>query len=195
MNNLPIILQRVRDAGGAVFEQGDLNLNIVGMRAPNSRAGEFDDRLVVAWRASRVWHLRSYAITTDPGKHYLQEPLSRKGTAILCEGQYRGAYVVGKHKGYHALVQDRPVAVWRDNTGDNRLDHLTPEVGVFGINIHCADANPLDGNDALRTKIGRWSAGCQVFQHAHEYRDFMAIVDMAVVHWGPRFTYTLIEGP
>jgi len=105
-------------------------------------------------------------------------------------GQYRGAFELGMHKGqYRALVQRKPVAVYRDANRDDRLD-LTgdPEWGMYGINIHRASATKTS------EEVDKWSAGCQVFQDPKHFDDFMRLVENAAQVWGPRFTYTLLEG-
>lgn len=67
--------------------------------------------------------------------------MNPKGTAILAPGQYQSSHKIGLHRGkYKALVQHRPVTVYRDNNKDSKYD-LEPtkkDTGIFGINIHKA---------------------------------------------------------
>lgn len=197
---LPYILHAVRSAGHVIFTQGAYNLNLIGVRSGVREAGRFDDRLYCVFRnESGEWVERSWAITTDPGLYYLQNPMNVQGTAILCPGQYRGAYVIGEHRGYPALRQDRTLRVWRDNDRDGVLD-MDPGRAVeagpgSGINIHASDSDPFDASDRERTDVGRWSAGCQVFASSKDYREFWDLVLQAAEVWGPRFTYTLIDAP
>lgn len=60
----------------------------------------------------------------DPGRAWLTLGWGGPGgTAILCPGQYVDAYEVGNHNGkYEALLQGRPVKVWRDYDRDGKLD-------------------------------------------------------------------------
>ena len=106
------------------------------------------------------------------------------GTAIMKEGQYRGAYKIGKHRGkYDALVQTGGrVTVWRDNNRDSTLDMADPSEGYFGINIHKAGA--------FSANVDKWSAGCQVFANTDDFNEFMSICRKQP--W-PKFSYTLIE--
>lgn len=182
--------------GYIVFEkaQYDYNLNIVGFRSSNPVVGEFNDFLSVIWRerrgTKRVWNYRTYPITTLPGRYYLiNRLLNKKGCAILAPGQYRGAYRLGIHKGYLALTQHKPVKAFRDGDRDNEFDYdpRTIDTGFFGLNIHRAN------KDGEVDKVGRYSAGCQVFKNPGDYADFMQICQIAANIWGDSFTYTLLE--
>ena len=97
-----------------------------------------------------------------------------KGTAILVPGQYRGCWAIGKHNGkYKALVQIKPVKVYRDGNKDMIYD-LLPETineGLFGINIHRS-------NEAItRNTVDMYSAGCQVFNNPNDFKNFIAICE------------------
>ena len=183
------LLQYVAGLGYAVFESGLYNLNIIGVRTPDDNANTFNDRLYVVYRDEWGWLTRSWDITTDPGMYWRENPGNVDGTAILVPGQYRGAYKLGKHRGkYPALVQTgAAVRVWRDNNRDQILDQGKAHDGYFGINIHRASKR---GSET----VDKWSAGCQVFGDPDDYECFMDIVERATEIWGPRFTYTLVDG-
>ena len=62
------------------------------------------------------WNRKIYPITTDPGFKSRTNPMNNSGCAILAPNQYRGCWTFGYHKGrYEALVQTKPVKVYRDN--------------------------------------------------------------------------------
>jgi len=114
--------------------------------------------------------------------------MNTKGTAILVPGQYSQAYKLGLHRGkYEALVQAKPVKVYRDNDKDSVYDMLPSSIdtGFFGINIHKA------GHDS--TWVDDWSAGCQVFKRAADFEAFMSLVRKAAKIYGNLFTYTLFD--
>jgi hypothetical protein len=163
----------------AFFENGEYNINIVGIR--NSATGNkvtnaFDDKLVVAYKLDGVWIVKEYPITTDNGG----------GTARLVCNQYRGSHAIGLHQGkYEALRQVGPVTVYRDFTKDGIYQTDKTETGVFGINIHKA------GVDS--TRVDDWSHGCQVFKRVADFNEFMLLAKKAATFHGNRFTYTLIE--
>jgi hypothetical protein len=185
---LPAVLQRMRNLGYAVFE-GELNLNLVGIRRRNGKPDAFDDRLSAIYQDQGSWIERSWPGTTDPGLYWLKNPMNVEGTAVLIPGQYRGAWLVGAHQGrYEALVQNRPVRVWRDGNMDGVIDKdRQVDEGIFGINIHRAhDAHPSP-------IVHKWSAGCQVFQNPVDFSEFMLLVNKSALKYGRRFTYTLLD--
>jgi len=191
-------LRSLLEAKGYVFFDGHgkkLNLNLIGVRRDNQGTNEFDDFLVVLFRNSvggiDVMTKHQYEITTDPGKYWLENPTNPKGTAILVPGQYRGAWKIGKHQNrYEALVQRKPVKVWRDNNKDAIIDYnnieLLSDEGYFGINIH--RSNPYSESYL----VNRWSAGCQVFKKVENFNAFMSLCKASAKLYGPNFTYTLI---
>lgn len=187
----PEILERVKEAGHAIFTVGFYNLNIVGIRSEERTAGDFDDKLAVAYKDENGWVARYFKITTDPGVGFLNTPMHSGGTAVLIPGQYRGAYKIGRHRGqYEALVQHNgPVRVWRDANKDDEIDMLpdTESEGYFGINIHRATSHTV----AVSNNYA--SAGCQVFADPSEFDFFMTLCESQAIHNGwDTFTYTLL---
>ena len=175
--------------GHVVFETGRYNLNIVGIRTKNAKAGKFDDLMCVFFKDDTdQWVLKTWKCTTDPGVYWLQNPTRTAGTAILCPGQYRSSFTLGKHKGaYEALVQYKTLKVFRDNNKDEVLDYVNPEDGFFGINIHRA-------NSAKESVVvDKWSAGCQVFARPDSFEAFLNLYKKSAQLYGPTVTYTLIE--
>ena len=172
-----------------------LNLNLIGVRRDNHGTDKFDDFLIVMYRANvaslEIMAQRQYKVTTDPGKYWLENPMNPKGTAILMPGQYRSTWKIGKHQNnYEALVQRKPVKVWRDNNKDDIIDYnnieLLSDEGYFGINIH--RSNPYTESYI----VNRWSAGCQVFKKVEDFNAFMTLCKASAKLYGPNFTYTLI---
>ncbi len=171
-------------------DQKNYDLNIVGIRNEGAEPNAFDDEIWVFWRFENRWTLKKFKATTDPGLTYLEDPLNAAGTAILKEGQYKGAWRLGKHHGkYDALVQASPVTVIRDFNRDNKFDFASgkEQTGIFGINIHRSSAT---GESLF---VNKWSAGCQVFARINEYNEFIGLVKKAIGEWGNSFTYSLIN--
>jgi len=189
------IKKAVEAKGYKWFENGNYNLNIVGIR--NSSTGgvvtnKFDDWVTVSYNVDGVEKFHSFDATTDPGSHWEKNLLNKDGVAILKPGQYRGSHKIGLHQGkYEALRQQKPVKVYRDNNKDGQYDLLEENVheGIFGINIH--RATKWEGKKS--TQIDKWSAGCQVIAANDDFRLFMEIANKAKDTWGNSFTYTLIE--
>ena len=188
MAHAPPILQQMRKIGHTVFATGSYNLNIIGVRSPQRAANAFDDELHLVYLDHRkLWVDLCFRCTTDPGTYWLEHPMKVQGTAILIPGQYRGAYRIGQHKGYPALVQHRPVKVYRDSTRDEVLDMdpSSTQKGMYYINIHHA------GTDSQ--KVNKWSAGCQVLSNLAEWDVFMSVIRRSAQTYGDTFTYTLID--
>ena len=177
------------------FENGDYNLNIVGVR--NGETGtevtnKFDDFLTLSYKVDGEWNYHCFDATTDPGKHWVENIMREEGVAVLKENQYRGSHKIGLHQGkYEALRQQKPVQVYRDNDLDGNYDLLKENIqeGIFGINIH--RATKWEGKKS--TQIDKWSAGCQVIAANDDFRLFMEICNKAKDTWGNSFTYTLIN--
>jgi len=187
-----ILKERMMKLGYEFYFQ-DYKLNIIGIRSSSDTIfiNEFNDNLYCAYLADHKLYCQQWKITTDPGLYWLNNPSRIEGTAILCPGQYVGVYSIDLHKGkYKALCQrNGPVKVFRDADKDDILDMDTKTIqkGYFGINIHRAKAHWFS------LKIGKFSAGCQVFAG---YRDFMEFMELAEIHrklHGNKFTYTLLE--
>lgn len=188
--DLPIIMSK---KGYAFFTKGYYNLNIIGIRKNNNKVitNKYDDILVVMYRTKKGWQQEYYNITTEPGDYYMRKKLGNpKGTAILVPGQYRSCWQLGKHKGeYEALVQRKPVKVYRDGNQD-RLYDMYPQTineGLFGINIHRSNQG------FTRETVDMYSAGCQVFADPKDFADFIDLCKKQAVLYGNNFTYTLLD--
>jgi hypothetical protein len=171
--------------------QRPYELNIVGVRAAETRSNSFDDQIHVFYRNDLLkWEYHIFKATTDPGTYWLKNPASPQGTAILAQGQYVNAYQIGWHQNkYKALVQRGPVNIIRDYDRNAVLDFFNGknERGIFGINIHRALVNG-------KTKfIDKFSAGCQVFESADDFAKFLEMCEKHKTKYGNQFTYTLID--
>ena len=185
----------VKAKGYKWFENGDYNLNIVGVRNAetlNEVTNKFDDHLTLSYKVDGEWNYHCFDATTDPGKHWVENVLNESGVAILKENQYRGSHKIGLHQGkYEALRQQKPVQVYRDNNLDECYDLNEENIqeGIFGINIH--RATKWEGKKS--TQIDKWSAGCQVIAANDDWHEFMDICRVARDKWGNSFTYTLLD--
>ena len=166
-------------------------LNIVGLRSASTVPNRFDDEIHVFYKVSPIkWNYHVYKATTDPGTFWLRNPMQPQGTAILAQGQYEYAYEMGLHRGqYTALVQRKSVTVIRDYDRDAMLDFYNGKKtkGLYGINVHRA-------NKTGTTKtVDKNSAGCQVFENATAFQQFMLLCERHRRMYGNKFTYTLID--
>jgi hypothetical protein len=183
------IVATMRARNYRVFENPNgHDLNLVGIRNSSSSANQFDDWLCVFYRFDGIWNLFAFPGTTDPGTYYRERPLNLRGTAIMKPGQYRGAYQLGRHKGYKALQQVGSITVYRDDNRDTELDTTgATEQGISAINIHRAN------RVRASTRVEKWSAGCQVMQDPDHFDFFMTLCDRAAQKFGNSFTYTLLD--
>jgi hypothetical protein len=183
----------VKSKGYKWFENGDYNLNIVGIRnssTNNEITNKFDDLLTVSYKIDGVWYFHQWEATTDPGLHWAENLLNKDGVAILVPGQYSGSHKIDLHQGkYSALKQQKPLKVYRDNNKDGKYDMLEENIkeGIYGINIHRASAT------GTSTQIDKWSAGCQVIANNQNFDKLMELANKSKDNWGNSFTYTLIE--
>lgn len=183
------IISTMNKKGYTVFNTGDYNLNLIAVRKDNLVSNKFDDTFILMYKLKGEWELNLYDCSTDPGTYYMENGLT-KGTAILKPGQYRGAYKLGQHQGrYEALVQYKPVTVYRDANKDKYMDYTNPETGMFGINIHRARET------GKSIQVDKWSAGCTVIPSVNDFAEILSIVrkSLQTGKYGSIFTYTLLE--
>jgi hypothetical protein len=175
------------------FEEGDFNLNLIGIR--NSDTGDtvtnaFDDTFFIAYRDAGSWKTHNYACTTDPGAHWQQAPMNAGGTASLVPNQYRSTWRIDLHQGlYKALKQFKPVDTYRDKNKDLKYTRHIEDItnGIYGINIHRASAT------GVSNRVDKWSAGCQVIADSADFANLMYLAHVAEKKYGNSFTYTLLE--
>ena len=188
--NIRALLALMRRKGYVIYDK-PYQLNIVGVRNDSTIPNSFDDTLYVFWKDdSGKWKGKFYNITTDPGTYWLNNPENPQGTAILKEGQYVNSHQIGLHRGrYKALVQRSPVTVLRDYDRNAVLDFANgkEDTGLFGINIHRASAV------GTTKTIDKYSAGCQVFENADDFAEFLSLADKHNQLYGNNFTYTLVD--
>ncbi len=189
------IIEVMKGKGYRVYNtpEVDWNLNIVGIRSLDPEPGTFNDTLTVFHQFHGIWEIYYYHTTTDPSIRYLQRPVNRHGTAILKEGQYRGAYKLDIHnrgvRGGHLALCQRlgHVTVYRDNNRDEKLNvtSVRTQTGKFGINIHRTTDEYVEKQ--------KFSAGCQVFEDPRQFDDFLLKCKAGRAAFGNKFTYTLLH--
>lgn len=184
--------------GFRFFEEGDYNLNIIGVRTPSAEPNKFDDYICVAYKVFGEPKIKVYAATTDPGLYWLENPMRLDGTAILvAPQQVRGGYELGLHQGkYEALRQVKPFQFVRDNNKDQHLDFYNPdsendmqrlERDTIGANLHRAS------EWWIVEEVGKYSAACQVIQDSDDFDEFIELCNESAKRYGNSFTYTLLN--
>ena len=180
----------LRHKGYEIYSR-PFELNIVGLRSKSIIPNRFDDEIHVFYKVSALnWFYHVFKSTTDPGTFWLRQPMQPQGTAILAEGQNIGCYQLGMHRGqYLALVQRREVTVIRDYNRDAVLDFKNglKTSGLYGIDIHRANKS------GTTNTVDKNSAGCQVFEDANDYGQFIKLCEKHKDLYGNQFTYSLID--
>ncbi len=113
--------------------------------------------------------------TTEPGLHYTNVPMNKRGAARIALGFQDDIWTFGKHFKQNALVQCAPIKVHRDlnKDGFRTGDIVTVENGM-GLNFHTT-AN--EATDISPATIGRWSAGCVVVRSSKVfYKEIMPLL-------------------
>lgn len=186
----PKIMDVVVQNGMKIYDR-PYELNIIGIRSSSTVSNKFDDVLHVCYATQTgTWHQHIYPCTTDPGTYFLNHPMNKAGTALLKHGQYIGAYQLGLHRGkYKALVQRKPVTVYRSKNNSKDIDSKTANIqtGYFGINIHHASGSGTSED------VNRWSAGCQVIANINHFKELIELAEQHRKKYGNSFTYTLLD--
>jgi hypothetical protein len=132
-----------------------------------------DVRMVIQIDAGVPKIVGQWIATTEPGSFYTYNRMNPGGAARIKFGQYKawqvGAHVTASVNQNPALIQVEDVTVHRDANEDGFRTGDKLDTGLFGINQHHAD-------DAPRTDIGRWGAGCLVGQTAAGHKKFMDLI-------------------
>lgn len=164
------IIACLRRLGYQVFTD---KLNIVFVRENFDFNNLFEDRLY-------LWNNKipfcEFVVTTKAGKHWVENFVKKSGVAGLVENQYLDSYIIGRHRGYEALVQAKPVFLYRDANKDQKLDTALIEKGIkTGINYHTMNVSRV----ITATANNNGSAGCMVNPSTKEYFESMAIIKLA----------------
>lgn len=183
----------VQRKGHAWFEKASrpYDINLVGIRNKSTVPDYFDDTLCVAYLDLNGYaRLFTCPVTVDPSLYYIKNPINSSGALIIKPGQYRTAYKLGKHRGYDAIVQVKPITVIRDFNKDGKLDFKSgrEQSGCFGANIH----RTLP--DGIAKTVQKFSAGCQVVQSIDDFKYVYSLIRRQSIVLGTDYvSYTLLE--
>jgi len=166
-------------------------LFVTGIRTTNEYTNLFDDYFHITFvDKDGVYVEHEYSCTTKPGGFWLQNPMTKKGTAIVVPGYYPGLWKVGFHKGeYKCLDQVGEIKLYRDNNKDLHYDEDPSTIETISTScIELHRSNPA----VPSTYNTKWSAGCQVCASP---LDFEQIMEYAYLHEPVNglFPYFLIE--
>ena len=180
-------LTTVRSAlkkGGHPWKREPFELNVVGVRSSKNTPGQFGDWLTCSWLDDGgMWFFRRWRCSTDPWSFWRNHPLnSGAGRGILPAGHHGALWALGTVRGRHpGLVQVSDVEMWTDEKKRTKATHSLSGPGRFGVACHWQEDRPF-----------RWHPGCQVFEHEHQFGEFLAIVRHSLQVIPGVIDYTLI---
>lgn len=157
---------------------GEINIVYVeGCNADGSlnadEPNQFNDRrILITFENGAPKIIGNWEATTEPGFYYTDSPMNISGAARIKFGQYLNCWEVGTHGNsvpHEALIQIRPVTVYRDYNRDMARVGDKEDTGLFGINQH-------GGYDYPFGNIGPASAGCQVGRTMDGHEEFMRLI-------------------
>ncbi len=191
--------------GYAFFENGDYNLNIIAIRENDLFENTFSDTFHLAYKVNGVWELRTTKWTTlagTLGKGGEKSPLTGaetgtgvSGTAVIAEGQYRGAYqFVDTYTGwlwYPYFDQIKNLKYYRDNDKDGKITRTTIYEGNYKTNMHRMSNNGVRSEQVNFWNVG-WSQGCMGSPEP-QFKLMLSAVRESVKIFGHKFTMTLLH--
>ncbi|WP_020415427.1 hypothetical protein [Microbulbifer variabilis] len=176
------VISYMNDKGYWICRHPDCT-NIVYLEGVNpdgslndDRPNEFNDlRIVFTVNGDGEPKVTSWEGTTEPGVHWtIKKLMDPRGAARIAFGQYK-SWMIGKHprkyrpSQHEALVQERPVPVYRDLNKDFKRTNDRIYTGNFGINQHW-------GYDLPKHDLGTSSAGCLVGRTRDGHKEFMSLI-------------------
>jgi hypothetical protein len=140
----------------------------------DNRPNWFNDTRLVFWLdndGKLEW--RAWEATTEPGVFWTDKPMNPKGVARIKFGQYAawsvGIHLRGRAAAQEALVQVKPISVYRDLNKDYLRNNDFIDNGLFGINQH-------SGYDLPRDNIGSVGAGNLIGRTKEGHLEFMQLI-------------------
>lgn len=182
------LVEALWTASGWPWWTKPFDLNLFGIRSASDVPDAWDDVIGVAYVDNAgARRCERWVATTDPGRHYLEHPMTPLGTVVVEPGYHRGLWAPGLHTGYPALVQVGTLTYRRDGDLDAVIDRdgtLIESTGN-GVNLH-------HGSGAA--KVGRYSAGCQVVRMPSALTRLLSLVEQQRLHGhGTRVSYGLVD--
>lgn len=166
--------------------------NIIAVRTALQVPDVFNDPIFIAYKKNGVDTLFTATITTEPGITYQKKLLNPKGCWVMMPNQMIDAYSPGFHQGkpdHRCLRSTGKIFGLRDADLDGIAGNSGTPVWVDGTTV---GANIHGANKAgITSKVGPWSAGCQVYNDWKKKEEMMDIVEKLYPRLA-KVTYTLL---
>ena len=162
------LLNHAKNING--FKSFPKNKWIYGLRSNEKTPNVPDDKFYIFEEEKFITMLTG---STEPGTPILQGGFlkyNKVGAAVVKANEwYHNLWLYGLHMGkMPALRQVGEILLYRDGDMDIYAEELGKLIkGLFGINFHTMDYNLLSKD--IETKIGTWSAGCQIVNQVEKY--------------------------
>lgn len=165
------LLEKVESIGGHIPNAG--KYMIIGVQSQEDSFNLFDDKFYVF--DGHVFKDVSTG-TTNPGKTALlyYDKYNLPGSAVWKTDEfYKDLYVPGLHKSkMKALRQSKDIYFYRDSDKDEKSEEQGKlHHGVIYANMHGVTYDPY--SSIIKTRIGGWSFGCQVWNNMSDYRNMI----------------------
>ena len=166
--NYQELKQLVESKGFIFFDNGNYNLNFIWVRNDMIADNHFSDDLFIAYKADGLEQVLNIKCTTIPGtRGSLYNPRTvagATGTAVIKEGQYRGAWrfidSYTQFSTYPYFAQIKPIDYYRDGNKDNIIDEVQEQDNrLFGTHWHRM-SNINDKRKIEQFEVNNWSLGC-----------------------------------
>ena len=190
-NYLYTMIKEEFDKRGYRFFTEPYSMNIYAIRNKTQAPNKFNDILGVAYSNGLTTVQCEFPATVDPGTNWLVNPMDRGGAAAIVPGQYLALWKLGTFKGTRALIQIRPIKVYRDNNRNEVFDYNPRDIteGMYGIFLH----QHFQGID-IASIVGTSSAGCVVPQRLVDWKYFFDVIELQRENGlGDTYTFTLFE--
>lgn len=166
--------------------------NLIGIRTALQVPDVFNDIMAMVYKVNGVEKLYTATFTSEPGVAYQKKLLNPKGCWVMMPAQMIDAYSAGYHQGkpeHPALRSTGKIFGLRDADLDGIAGNSGTPTWVDGTTV---GANIHGANKAgITSKIGPWSAGCQVINDWKKKEELMNIIK--TYYPGKKITYTLLE--
>ena len=190
--NIDIIKRVFNKKKYVFFENGDYNLNIIGIRTNDKFTNTYSDYFLLVYKFNGNWNIDVYTGSTKAGNYWVKDKMLPKGVFVLKPGQYLSTWeFVDSYTQSHGCphlnqIKGKCLVGWRDSDKDGQIDKLNEQLLCDSINIHCASSN--------KNVVGNWSAGCQVIpRYGGQYGRFINTIKVSAKYYGDKFSYTLLE--
>lgn len=149
---------------------------LLGVQSKGDAYNSFDDKMYLFKGESFIMVTTCTTNAGDEGQKNFHKYNSKGVAVVPTNTWFYDLWANGMHKGkMEALVQVRPIELFRDNVKNNKIDEVQKQApALVGINFHTCSYEKK--SNYIGTKIGGWSVGCQVCNNVDHYYRILDLV-------------------